>query len=48
MDQKYKNGTMLQYYKDLDENLVWLTQKTEELDSNKGNSNFYTHSVNAI
>ena len=35
MDQKYKNGTVLQYYKDLDENLVWLTQKTEELDSNK-------------
>ena len=33
---------VLQYYKDLDENLVRLSQKTEELDSNKGNSNFHT------
>ena len=30
MNQKYSNGTMFQYYKDLDENLAWLTQKTEE------------------
>ena len=30
MDQKYTNDTMFQYYKDLDENLAWLTQKTEE------------------
>ena len=29
MDQKYTNDTMFYYYKDLDENLAWLTQKTE-------------------
>ena len=45
MDQKYTN------YKDLDENLAWLTQKTEEPKCNKGNfipppSPF--HTVNAI
>ena len=37
MDQKYANYIMFQYYKDLDENLAWLTQKTEELKFNKGN-----------
>ena len=30
MEQKYTNDTMFQYYKDLDENLAWLTQKNEE------------------
>ena len=30
MDQKYTNDTMFLYYKDLDESLTWLTQKTEE------------------
>ena len=29
MDQKYTNDTVFYYYKDLDENLAWLTQKTE-------------------
>ena len=45
MDQKYTNDTMLQYYKDLDESLAWLTQKTAELKSNKGNFTFPTHRV---
>ena len=31
------NDTMFWYYKDLDENLAWLTQKTEEHKSNKRN-----------
>ena len=30
MDQKYTNNRMFEYHKDLDENLAWLTQKTEE------------------
>ena len=30
MDQKYVNDTMFWYYKDLDENLEWITEKTEE------------------
>ena len=30
MDQKCTNNAMFWYYKDLDENLAWLTQKTEE------------------
>ena len=34
--------------KDLDENLPWLTQKTEEPKSNKGNFTFPTHTVNVI
>ena len=33
---------------DLDENLPWLTQKTEEPKSNKGNFTFPTHTVNVI
>ena len=33
--------------KDLDENLPWLTQKTEDPKSNKGNLTF-THTVNVI
>ena len=40
MNQKYSND-MFQYYKDLDENLAWLTQKTEESKYNKGNFTFF-------
>ena len=29
MDQKYTNDAMFYYYKDLDENLALLTQKTK-------------------
>ena len=39
MNQKYTNDTMFQYYKDLDENLARLTQKTEESKCNKANIN---------
>ena len=34
------------FNKDLDENLAWLTQKTEDLKSNKGNLTFLPHTVN--
>ena len=34
--------------KDLDENLAWQTQKTENPKSNKGNLTFPTHLVNVI
>ena len=34
--------------KDLDENLAWLTQKTEDLKSNKGNLTFPPHTINVI
>ena len=37
MDQKQTNDAMFQHYKDLDENLAYLTQKTEESKCNKGN-----------
>ena len=37
MDQKYTNDTVFKYYKDLNENLAWLTQKTEGKKSNKEN-----------
>ena len=43
MDQKYTNHTVFWYYKDLNENLALLTQKTEELKRNKGNFTFPTH-----
>ena len=36
MDQTYTHNTMFYYYKDLDENLAWLIQKTEESKRNKG------------
>ena len=42
MDQKYTNDTMFQYYKDLNENLAQLTQKTEEPKSNKRKFTFPT------
>ena len=48
MDQNYTNDTMFQYYKDLDKNLVWLTQKTEEPKGTKGNFAFPTCRVNVI
>ena len=34
--------------KDLDENPPWLTQKTEDPKSNKGNLTFPQHTVNVI
>ena len=37
MKQKYTNDTMFQYYKDLDEDLAWLTQKAEESKCKKAN-----------
>ena len=43
MDQKCTNDTMFQYYKDLDENLAWLTQKTEESKRNKEKITFPAH-----
>ena len=36
MDQKCTNDIRFQYNKNLDQSLVWLTQKTEEPKSNKG------------
>ena len=39
---------MLQYYKDMDDNLAWLTQKTEEPKGNKGKFTFPTLRVNAF
>ena len=33
---------------DLDDNLAWLTQKTEDPKSNKGNLSFPPHTVNVI
>ena len=39
---------MFQYYKRLDENLTWLTQKTEELKGNKGNFTFPAQRVKVI
>ena len=36
---------MILYYKDLDKNFTWLTKKTEELKSNKGNFTFPTHTL---
>ena len=48
MDQKCTNDTRFQYNKDLYENLEWVTQKTEDPKSNKGNLTFPTHAVNVI
>lgn len=51
MDQRYTNDTMFLYYKDLDKNLTWLTQKTEEPKYNKGNFTpppTHKHTVNSI
>ena len=48
MDQKCTNDTGFQYNKDLDDDLEWLTSKTEDSKSNKGNLTFPTHTVNLI
>ena len=49
MDWKYINGTMFYYYKDLDKNLGWLTQKTEEPKSKTLLFlHTHTHTVNVI
>ena len=48
MEQKYSNDKMFYYYKDLDGNLAWLIQKTEEPKCNKGNFTFPLHKANAI
>ena len=45
MDQKCTNDTRFYYNKDMDENLEWLTQNTEDPKSNKGNLNFPTHVI---
>ena len=39
---------MFEYYEDLDKNLAWLTQKTEDKKSNKGNFTFPPYRVNVI
>ena len=39
---------MFQYYKDLDKNLAWVTQKNEEPKGNKGKFTFPTHRVTVI
>ena len=36
------------YNKDMDENLDWLTQNTEDPESNKGNVTFPTHTVKKV
>ena len=55
MDQKCANDTKCQYNKDLNENLAWLTEKTEDPKSNKGNppppfhhKHTHKHTVNRI
>ena len=48
MDQKCTNDIRFYYNKDLDENLAWLTQKTEDPKNNRGNLSFRTHTVNVI
>ena len=48
MDQKCTNDIRFQYNKGLDENLAWLTQKTEDPKSNKGNFTFPPDTVNVI
>ena len=39
---------MFYHYKELDENLAWLTQKIEESKCNKETLLFSTHKVNEI
>ena len=48
MDQKYTNDTMVQYYRDLDENLAWLTQRLKNQNVIKETVLLSTHTVNAI
>ena len=40
MDQKCTNDIRFQYNKNLDQNLAWLTRKTEEPKINEGDSIF--------
>ena len=40
MDQQCTNDAMFQYNKDLDENLAWQTQKTDDPKINIGNLTF--------
>ena len=46
MDQKCANDFRFKYKKNVDQNPAWLTQKTEEPKSNKGNLTFPSHTVN--
>ena len=48
MDQRCTNDTTFWYNKDLDENLAWLTKKTEDWKSNNRNLTFPPHIVNMI
>ena len=48
MDQKCTNDIRFYYNKDLDKNLAWLTQKTEDPKSNKRKLTFPPHTVNVI
>ena len=48
MNQKYTNNKMFQSNKDLDENLAWFAQKTEESKCNKANFTSPPHTVNVI
>ena len=48
MDQKCTNDVRFWYNKNLNLNLAWLTQKTEESESNKENLTFPSHTVNMI
>ena len=48
MNRKYTNNTTFYYYKDLGENLAWLTQKTEESKCNKANFTPPPPTVNVI
>ena len=51
MNQKCANDTRYNKVvdnKDLDENLAWLNQKTEDPKSNKENLTFLLHTVNVI
>ena len=50
MDQKCTNDTrnVQMYNKDLNDNLEWLTRKTQDLKSKKWNLTFPTYAVNKI
>ena len=48
MDLKCTNDTWFCYNKDLDQNLAWLTRKTEDPKGNKGDLTFPSHTLNVI
>ena len=48
MNQKRTNNTRFYFNKDMDDNLEWLIQNTENPKSSKGNLTFPTHTVNMI